>query len=192
LPLIAELSEVDQEFYLSRLSQLLGLRERTLLGLARRLRSTATEQIPRGGERPTRTVTLGDTLEEYCLYLLLRYPELRERVKELPPEEFERSENREIFAAWKRNPQPEAIRESLPPELQEHLDRLLSKTAPELQGKELERALSSCLRRLEERKLRARLIFEAEAALESGEDPRRTAERIASLQRRLAALGSGG
>jgi len=192
LPLIAELSEVEQEFYLSRLSQLLGLSERTLLGLARRLRSTATEQTPRGGERPTRTVTLGDTLEEYCLYLLLRYPELRERVEELPPEEFERSENREIFAAWKRNPQPEAIRESLPPELQEHLDRLLSKTAPELQGKELERALSSCLRRLEERKLRARLIFEAEAALESGEDPRRTAERIASLQRRLAALGSGG
>lgn len=191
LPLIAELSEVEQEFYLSQLSQLLGLSERTLLGLARRLKSTAREQTPRGGERATRTVTLGDTLEEYCLYLLLHYPELRERVKELPPEEFERSENREIFAAWKRNPQPEAIRESLPPELQEHLDRLLSKTAPELQGRELERALSSCLRRLEERKLRARLIFEAEAALESGEDPRRSAERIASLQRRLAALGSG-
>jgi len=192
LPLIAELGEVEQEFYLSRLSKLLGLSERTLLGFARRLKSTATEQTPRGGERSTSTVTLGDTLEEYCLYLLLRYPELRERVKELPPEEFERSENREIFAAWKRNPKLGAIRESLSLELQEHLDRLLGKATPELGGEELEQALSSCLRRLEERKLRARLIFEAEAALESGEDPLRSAEKIASLQRRLAALGSGG
>lgn len=192
LPLIAELGEVEQELYLSRLSKLLGLSERTLLGLARRLKSTAAEQAPRGGEVPTRTVSLGDTLEEYFLYLLLRYPELRERVKELPPEEFERSENREVFSAWKRNPELEAIRESLPPELQEHLDGLLNRNAPELQGEELEKAFSSCLRRLEERKLRARLIFEAEAALEGGEDPRRSAEKIASLQRRLAALGSGG
>lgn len=189
LPLIAELSEVDQEFYLGRLSQMLRLSERTLLGLARRLRSTSREQIPRRSEGPTSAVALGDALEEYCLHLLLRYPELREKVKSLSPEEFERSENREIFVAWRRNPEPEAIRESLPPELQEHLQKLLSKPAPELEGKELEQALSSCLRRLEERKLRARLIFEAEAALERGEDPRRSAERIASLQRRLAALG---
>ncbi len=189
LPLIAELSEVDQEFYLGRLSQMLRLSERTLLGLARRLRSTSREQTSRRSEGPTSTVALGDALEEYCLYLLLRYPELREKAKSLSPEEFERSENREIFMAWRWNPEPKTIQESLPPELQEHLQKLLNKPAPELGGKELEQALSSCLRRLEERKLRARLIFEAEAALERGEDPRRSAERIASLQRRLAALG---
>ncbi len=189
LPLIAELNEVEQEFYLNKLCHLVGLSERTLLGLARRLKSTRAERLPTESRKSTGTVILGDSLEEYLLHLLLHYPELKGRVEDLSPEEFERSENREIFAAWKRNPKLEAIREGLPPELQEHFDRLLEKTSPELGGEELEQAFSDCLRRLEERKLRARLIFEAEAALERGEDPQQSAERLAALQRRIADLG---
>ena len=38
--------------------------------------------------------------EEYCLSLLLQYPELKVRMGELAPEYFESSENREIFTAW--------------------------------------------------------------------------------------------
>ena len=45
-----------------------------------------------------------DPLEEYCLILLLRYPELRENVSFLSPEAFQRLENREIFVRLAQAP----------------------------------------------------------------------------------------
>ena len=41
-----------------------------------------------------------DPMEEYCLQLLLGYPEVREMARGLRPEFFTRHENRELFARW--------------------------------------------------------------------------------------------
>lgn len=41
-----------------------------------------------------------DPMEEYCLQLLLGYPEVREMAGGLRPEFFTRHENRELFARW--------------------------------------------------------------------------------------------
>jgi len=102
----------------------------------------------------------GDPLEEYCLCLLLRYPELRERAGKLSPEHFERSENQELFIAWRDNPQ--AIEQGLDADLHEHLSALSNKPLPrEVQDVESarEKALADCIRRLEQRQLRAQEEF---------------------------------
>ncbi len=166
LPLIAELRDpVERETYLSKLARLVGLSERTLAGMAARLSRSKLEK-ERKLESPGLVSRTGDRLEEYCLCLLFWHPELRDKAKELSPEHFERSENRELFLAWQRNPEPEAICQSLNPALHEHLQALLSRKQPPANEREKEKALNDCIRRLEERKARAQLVFEAELALQ--------------------------
>jgi DNA primase len=160
LPLIAEIGdEVERETYLGKLARLLGVSERTLANRAARLHRTESERAK--GAKPLRlSPPSGDPLEEYCLCLLLRYPELRERAEKLSAEHFERSENQELFIAWRDNPQ--AIEQGLDADLHEHLSALSNKPLPrEVQEVESarERALADCIRRLEQRQLRAQEEF---------------------------------
>ena len=160
LPLIAEIGdELERETYLGKLARLLGVSERTLANRAARLHRTRSERVK--GAKPLRlSPPSGDPLEEYCLCLLLRYPELRERAGKLSPEHFERSENQELFIAWRDNPQ--AIEQGLDAGLHEHLSALSNKPLPrEVQDVESarEKALADCIRRLEQRQLRAQEEF---------------------------------
>jgi len=160
LPLIAEIGdELERETYLGKLARLLGVSERTLANRAARLHRTKSERAK--GAKPLRlSPPSGDPLEEYCLCLLLRYPELRERAGKLSPEHFERSENQELFIAWRDNPQ--AIEQGLDADLHEHLSALSNKPLPrEVQDVESarEKALADCIRRLEQRQLRAQEEF---------------------------------
>lgn len=160
LPLIAEIGdELERETYLGKLARLLGVSERTLANRAARLHRTKSERVK--GAKPLRlSPPSGDPSEEYCLCLLLRYPELRERAGKLSPEHFERSENQELFIAWRDNPQ--AMEQGLDADLHEHLSALSNKPLPrEVQEVESarERALADCIRRLEQRQLRAQEEF---------------------------------
>ncbi len=155
LPLIAEMGdELERELYLGRLAQLIGVSERTLIGRAARLRRTKAERLK--GSQPLITHS-DDPLEEYCLCLLLQYPELKEKAGKLSPEHFERSENRQIFLAWQENPQQ--IERVVDQSLYEHLEALRAKLLPPIEERERERALGDCLRRLEERWLKAKDEF---------------------------------
>jgi DNA primase len=160
LPLIGEIGdELEREIYLGKLAQLLGVSERTLANRAARLHRTKSERVK--GEKPLRfSPPSGDPLEEYCLCLLLRYPELRGRTAKLSPEYFQRSENQELFIAWRDNPQ--AIEQGLDANLHQHLSALSNKPLPrEVEDMESarEKALADCIRRLEQRQLRAQEEF---------------------------------
>jgi DNA primase len=160
LPLIAEIGdELEREIYLGKLARLLGVSERTLVNRAGRLQRTKSERV-KGGKPLRLSPPSGDPSEEYCLCLLLRYPELRGKTGNLSPEHFERSENQELFIAWRDNPQ--AIEHGLDAGLQEHLSALSNKPLPqEVQDLDQarEKALSDCIRRLEQRQLRAQEEF---------------------------------
>ena len=95
-----------------------------------------------------------DTLEEYCLSLLLQYPELKEKGVEIPSDYFELSENRDVFTKWSICSTIEDIGESLPIDLTEHLEALLNTKIHPLDIKERERSLLDVANRLKERFLK--------------------------------------
>lgn len=182
LPLITEMEDkLEREHYLRKLAELTGDREETLRERAAQIRRTRSE---RGAAKPFYLPPpSGDPLEEYCLCLLLQYPELRGRAESLSPKHFERSENRELFITL--NASPEAIERNLDATLHGHLKALSTRPLPqEVEGRQ-EKELADCIRRLEERQLRARLIFEAEAAISSGEDEKQGSAKLGEIQQRI-------
>jgi len=107
-------------------------------------------------------------IEEYCLALLLQYPELRPLAQELSPEHFEATENREVFVKWQQSSDISDIETQLDTSLLEHLYYLVKKIFPPA-IQESERArhrnLDDCILRLKE-KLFRRLETEKEVILE--------------------------
>ena len=198
LPLIAELEDdVQREFYLGKLANLIGVSEKRLIEMAARLHRTRGEKVRRGESKPIATTPSGDPLEEYCLALLLQHPELRDRAKELTPEHFERSENREVFTAWRDASNADELSQMIIVDLQGHLEALCERTLPPAGEMEWEKALDDCIRRLEERRLRLQEEFitsEGVSMVSAGEDldsagltiiREKTAEVDAQLVRRM-------
>jgi DNA primase len=173
LPLISAIEDgVEEELYLRRLSQMVGVDQKTLAGKAARLKPSPRERagkvLPLSTTQSTRR-----SPEEYCLSLLLQNPGLYERGKEITTDYFEGTENREIFLAWKKASDDEdfeIIRQGLDPNLQEHMDTLTSKVLPPSSERETEDAFADCTRRLREQRLRRLkaqeeiLLIEAESA----------------------------
>lgn len=156
LPLIAEMKDAVRRYdYLQKLARLAMVDERTLAALLRRPRPS------RGGtgaqaSHPTLLLSSSRPLEEYCLALLLQHPELRDSSGELSPDHFEHSENRELFAAWRHNPDLPSLRAGLDAALGQHLDTLAAKAIPPASPRKLERDLAGCTLRLREQQLRAK------------------------------------
>jgi len=114
-------------------------------------------------------------VEEYCLALLLQYPELRIEIEELRPEYFQYTENRELFLQWQQNPELVSLRSNLDPVLNEYVDQLLdkfSKTFPtSILENEKQRwhALNDCILRLQERWLKTLELERKELLLSEAE-----------------------
>jgi hypothetical protein len=119
-------------------------------------------------------------VEEYCLALLLQYPELSNAAQELSVEHFENPVNREIFAQWRCYGDNTEMKKQIAPSLLEHLDYLLGKPILEQTTSKQQYALSDCVLRLQERKLKKR---EAEKAimLEVTREQEGTAAELAKL-----------
>ena len=174
LPMIAELQDdVQREFYLGKLAYVLGIDERTLVRMAARSKPTRGDKKARSGIQPTASAHSGDRLEEYCLALLLQHPEFRERAEALLPDHFERAENREVFVAWRDARSLDTPHRTLPDEeLEEHYAALRDRALPPMGESDLERALTDCIGRLEERKLLIQEEFftaEGVAMLDTGD-----------------------
>jgi len=106
-------------------------------------------------------------VEEYCLALLLQYPQLRQVAQELSAEHFETTENREVFTTWQRSQDIAELKTKLDANLLEHLDYLIGKTfPPAIQGNDKARqlTLADCVLRLQEM-LSKRLENRMEAVL---------------------------
>ncbi|MBM3157553.1 MAG: DNA primase [Chloroflexi bacterium] len=183
LPLIAELDDdVQREYYLGKLAGLLGISEKTLVGIAARLHRSRRDKIPKAETKAAAPSYFGDRLEEYTLSLLLQHHELRDKVKELSPEHFERTENREIFTIWSMARNIDELLDKLNVDLREHLSYLQNRALPPATDKDRERALIDCILRLEERKL-LNLKIQEESLLSDAEFEGRK-EDIAALQQR--------
>lgn len=168
-PLIAKMEDpFEQDRYIQKLAQRLEVSEATLkVGLSKLPRRRAKRStIGEGGKAApgsTPALTGSDPVEEHCLCLLLRYPELEEIGKNLSHELFRHTENREIFDRWLHNRDVGGLQNSLDGPLREHLESLLSSTLPPTATEEeRKRAFSACIRRLEERRLRELKTQEAE------------------------------
>ncbi|NQW22190.1 MAG: DNA primase [SAR202 cluster bacterium] len=116
-----------------------------------------------------------DPVEEYCLQLLLNYPELREQANGLKPEFFRRHENRELFSQWldtgpglDKDATIELLRTDDGGELTGHLNMLLEKQQIPLDVSVRMAALLEVVSRLEERNLRE---LKAEEGIRFTESP---------------------
>ena len=175
LPLIAEIKDrVRQAHYLQKLARMVAVDEQKLDSELSQFKQKAP-----GPRRETKStppsklvshLSSGDSLAEYCLYLLFSYPDLRSHASDLRVDYLLNTEDREIFLAWQNTADVDLLRQELDISLQGHLNALISNATPPLHGDAQERALRQCINRLRERwlkDLKAKeqiLISELEAA----------------------------
>ena len=154
LPLLEPITDaVVRAHYLQRLSRLSLVREGELSRMVSRRRGSRRPPVS-DMETPSLDNARGDTRREgFLLALLLRFPHLREAGLEFPHVLLTESENREVLAAWKRCPELDVVKNSLPEELNGYLERLVDWRLPKYAVKEAEAALLDCRQRLERRQV---------------------------------------
>lgn len=166
MPIIQSMSNAfDQDRYFGQLASALNVTREQLQASIGKLRPSGR---PRAPERARANVPAPNTtesplaaaerepLEEFVLSALLRWPELKEDVGHHTPDEFRRTENRELFT--------QLLVAGTMDELQQHLDETLrghSEYLRELDLKPTNRqtapqAVRQALTRLEQRYLRDR------------------------------------
>jgi DNA primase len=156
LPVVRLIEEpVYRAHYVQRLARLAQISENALQVELRRKpahRSKAAVMSTAGAAAREERIAR-EPGAEFCLALLLRYPELRAEGLSLSPDLFVLAEHRAIYDAWHDSPDIDAIRLSLPDELHQHLDFLIARNVPLLQFSDLQEALRDCVRRIGLRRL---------------------------------------
>lgn len=187
LPSIADMNDpVQQSHYIRRLARELKIEESAIRTALRESRASRRRSLPGKPSEASRAARrfLSSPIEEYCLSLLLQYPELRPLAHELSPEHFEYTENREIFVKWQHSSDISSLETQLDTSLLEHLYYLLSKSFPPAtreSEKTRRRDLVNCGLRLQE-KLSRKLESEKEAALELERERGGVASELAKLE----------
>jgi DNA primase len=156
---------VEQDEYFQRLADLLGVSRQMLqasvgdLGYRR----------PRNRGKKQNQVTIspfsrsqGDPIEEYCLSVMVQYPDLRIVAETVSGDDFGRAENREIFIQCMRCDTMEDVEKAIGPLVAEHLESLLSRELPPMDTQERERALVGAFIRLRERRLKETKLQESQ------------------------------
>jgi len=195
LPLIAGMQDsAVRETYLTKLSKLTGLNDDILKKKAADYFRTKTTKRKNDKSRElgpsSSTRRTGDQLEEYFLFLLIKYPSLRSAIESLTIDYLECSENKEIFFALKDGQLTnDEVRQSLVDSLHDHFNSLAERQLPPLDKSEQHKALKDCVRLLERRRLKSQYVFEAESALEDGANPEESSARLTEIQRQHTILG---
>jgi DNA primase len=174
LPSIYEIKDpVQQSHYLKKLARELKIEESAIKAALRE--SKVGRKRPQLS-KPTEQARLArqfvsSHIEERCLALLLKYPELRPLARELSPEHFESTENREVFVKWQHSSDISNLESKLDTSLLEHLYYLVNLVnkifPPAIRESEQTRHydLANCILRLQENLYR-KLEAEKEATLE--------------------------
>ncbi|MGB5924901.1 MAG: DNA primase [Dehalococcoidia bacterium] len=187
LPSIYEIRDpVQQSHYLKRLARELKIEESAIRAALRE--SRAGRKRPQPGkpteQSPIARQFMSSPIEEYCLSLLLQYPELRPLAGEVSPEHFEYTENREVFVKWQHSSDIPSLESKLDTSLLEHLYYLVNKDLPPA-TRESERTrrrdLANCILRLQE-KLSRKLEAEKEATLEIERERGGISSELAKLE----------
>ncbi len=154
LPLVYEIKDpVRQAHYVQKLARRLTISESILAATLRKSPAAKKRQrLSEAIEQSRFTQQLvSNPVEEYCLALLLQYPELRQLAQELSVEHFESTENREIFIKWQRTEDISKLKEKLDANLLEHLNYLMNKPILDENDWERQHALDDCILSLQER-----------------------------------------
>jgi len=183
LSIVAEMKDtVRQAHYLQKLARLVKIGQHDLEIALGRMKSKQGKRQSKEltQERATQTLhpLLSNPVEEYCLALLLQYPELKGRNEGLLPECFENSENREIFTTWQQVDDLSLLKDGLDSAIWEHLDSLITRSLP---ANQIEQKYANCVLRLRERFLRSLEVKRSEVlALEA--ESGGTAAELAKLE----------
>ena len=167
-PLIAAVQDApQQDYYFQKLAGELNVTPETLRAsvgrptAARRPRSPQNRQQPERppGEQTAATSPFAmlehDPVEEYCLALLMRHPDLSEYAEPLTPEHFLRHENREIFGSYliSGDGAGEDIFDNAPPGVREQWEALRQKPLPPMDFVKRRQAMGDVVTQLEKRSL---------------------------------------
>jgi DNA primase len=177
LPLVALIGDrIVQAHYVQRLGRLAQVREAELQQMLLR-QSTKRRSAAAVPEQPTAVAGthVGDAREEFCLALLLRYPELREDGLAFSPELFWHIENRQVLEAWQGCQDMDEVAQVVPEEFEGHLQRVSGIDLPPFGLQEAKAALRDCVGRLKQRELEA-IKQASSAALAAREAEDRTTE----------------
>ncbi|MGD0205198.1 MAG: DNA primase [Dehalococcoidia bacterium] len=182
LPLLAAIGDrIVQAHYLQRLARLAQVREEALHQMLIRQGRKQGRGREAAAQGEAVAVASGSKQEEFCLALLLRYPELRADGLALSPDLFWYSENRQLLQAWQRCPDPEGMRQAIAVELEEHLQRIAAMDVPPFGEQQAKAKLGEYIQYLKKRELQATM-----SALAA-----RQAEASPIGEEELAALRSG-
>jgi DNA primase len=188
LPLLSQMEDsIRQAHYVERLAHLLKIDEHDLHD---KLRKFKADERKRRATKNMKTFTpavpaaTSFSPEQYCLALLLQYPELKSGSVELSPDHFENTENRELFVKWQQGNDLTSLRNSLDSTLEEYLESLIVKDLPPtLKESETARLedLNQCINRLQERRLK-NLEAEKQELLAIEAETGGTAAQLARLE----------
>lgn len=170
-------NSIIRGYYIQEVARILKIKPNDLRDRVNKIRIDKRKHKARVVDSPIQTegIALSSTnpLEEYCLWLLLQYPNLRSDGMKLNEDCFEYSENREIFLKWQKSTDVNSLKNNLDSTLHQYLDGLLNKVfRPTIKEDEVEqyKILHDCMTSLQEkliRKLEAKkreiLAMEAEA-----------------------------
>ena len=174
-PLIAAVQDApQQDHYFQKLAEELNVSTETLLASVGRpsaaRRPRAAPAAPRQQASAPEQSAVGspfarlenDPVEEYCLALLLRYPDLGEYAESLTADHFWRHENREIFGGYLNADDQlfELQSDDAPPGIREQLESLRRKPLPSMDYSKRRRAISDVVGQLEKRVLRRMKVEE--------------------------------
>ena len=162
-PLIAATSNpFDQQRYLKELADALGITLDALrVGLPRSPASRNANYPRRNRQAATPQVTESafrnreDVLDNFLLSLLLKSPQLRDKLDGFSPDHLHNSSDREIFTLWLECADPSELEDRLEPALQPHFHALMEEanSAPMLlmTVADCGKALEQCVNRIKER-----------------------------------------
>ncbi|MCZ6891807.1 MAG: DNA primase [Chloroflexi bacterium] len=158
--------QFERERYIRRLADLLSTTPETLaVSAARPQRPSSRRREPAAAPQTSSAPfeqEHRDPLEEHLLSLILRWPDLKETARSLPPDAFRRPDYREVFILWQKCSTIEELYQTADEEIREQVESMLSAPFPPTDVHQREEAVRQCLYRMEERHLRE---LKAEEAL---------------------------
>lgn len=152
----------EQDRYFGKLADALSVTREALQASIGKVRPTGRGRPPArtGSNSPTSGTSISpfatsdrEPLEEYVLAILFHWPDLKAVVGAHIPEEFRRTENREMFTRWLNYSTVEELRQHLDDTLFDHLTYLIEKDLTPADQKSAETAVKQALTRLERRYL---------------------------------------
>ena len=149
MPIVGQIKDVvRQTYYIDKLAGVVGQNPKKLELLLIKNKGTQRDKT---SAREAGKTSVSSPIEEYCLTVILKHPELREQYGDLLPEYFDSSENREVYNVILGCEDVSQVKASLDSALWEYYDRLLGH---ELLTNKLEAKLADAVLRLREEHLK--------------------------------------